>query len=425
MTYEDRQHEVKITFPDKKAYKPLARNFEETFSHFLEEKDSVGKLKSTVVNDNGVSLRKLPLSLEFAGDDHDIDATKFLASAANTGEVFVQLPYGNEIRCHTNTVRRSYSVVNDVAVTKVDIDFVECTGKTTPIGGKSQLAQLLEKSANVNSAAAGTFNSLKINNQKELTGITGVFTSAVNSVNALLRPLIEGEQDAVAQFDATVENILNNIDEIQDDAETLAKQTATLISLPTKFVDDVVAVVDKYKSLINEVFPSTTDDIEKSNDGRNQSINAAFFGGAAVSAVSASLSSSTYQTTSEAISAVEELQNIHDTYRAAVDDIQDSFNDPSILIEDRFVQDGSLDTPLNDLAQDAAGNLVDVAFDLKKEVVLILEQETTAINLAIEYYPDEFIEDEVAALDFVIETNKLTGDELLLIPRNRELVVYV
>lgn len=425
MDYKDRQKQASITLADKKKYNiDYTNEFNTTFNHFLQAKESIGKTKSTVVNDNGVSLRKIPpITITFFGNNHDIEATKFEASAAYTGECYLQMPYGNEIRCHVNTVAKKYSVVNDISATIITIDFVECTGKTTPIGGRSQLASILEKSDEVNNAGASTFAGLKINNQKELTGITTAFNEAVDNVQAFLRPLIEGEADAIAIFDATYTSIKGNIDDLVDDATTLARQTATLIALPAKTSTKVSDVISIYKLMIDSVTP-THASLEKNNDGRNQSINAAFFGGVGVSAITTNIITNEFETTSKALKSVEDIQEVYNNYRDSIDDIQESFNDAPSLA-DRYIQDGTLSVPLNDLIQDTSGNVLSTALDLKKELRIILAEQTTALNIAIKYYPDDFINDEAKTTQFVISSNNLCCDELILIPTGREIVVYV
>lgn len=67
-----------------------------------------------------------------------------------------------------------------------------------------------------------------------------------------------------------------------------------------------------------------------------------------------------------------------------------------------------------------AGYLVEISFTLKQERRVVLDRERTIIDLAAEFYGS--VDDK---LDFLINSNDLTGDEILELPRGREIVYYI
>ena len=71
----------------------------------------------------------------------------------------------------------------------------------------------------------------------------------------------------------------------------------------------------------------------------------------------------------------------------------------------------------------AVGFLVEISFSLKQERRITLEESHTMIELIAELYPPETIIDD--ELDFFIQSNNLTGSEILELPRGREIVYYV
>jgi hypothetical protein len=67
-----------------------------------------------------------------------------------------------------------------------------------------------------------------------------------------------------------------------------------------------------------------------------------------------------------------------------------------------------------------AGFLVEISFTLKQERRVILTRDRTIIDLVAEFYGE--VDDR---LDFFIDSNSLTGSEILEVPRGREIVYYI
>lgn len=67
-----------------------------------------------------------------------------------------------------------------------------------------------------------------------------------------------------------------------------------------------------------------------------------------------------------------------------------------------------------------AGYLVEISFTLKQERRVVLDRARTIIDLSAELYGS--VDDR---LDFLITSNDLTGDEILELPRGREIVFYI
>jgi hypothetical protein len=66
-----------------------------------------------------------------------------------------------------------------------------------------------------------------------------------------------------------------------------------------------------------------------------------------------------------------------------------------------------------------AGHLVETSFTLLQERRIVLDRERTIIDLAAELYGS--VDDR---LDLLINSNDLTGSEILELPRGRTIVYY-
>lgn len=77
--------------------------------------------------------------------------------------------------------------------------------------------------------------------------------------------------------------------------------------------------------------------------------------------------------------------------------------------------------------QGSMKNFADIIedFNLKTEMILMLNEETNIIDLAYKYYKNSFLKNEIETLDYIIKTNNLKDEELILIPKNKKIRIYL
>ena len=81
---------------------------------------------------------------------------------------------------------------------------------------------------------------------------------------------------------------------------------------------------------------------------------------------------------------------------------------------------GEIYQPLQDAVALSAGFLVQLSFTLVQERRFILQRSRTIIDLVGELYGT--VDDQ---LDFFLNTNDLSGDDIIELPAGREVVYYV
>jgi hypothetical protein len=109
----------------------------------------------------------------------------------------------------------------------------------------------------------------------------------------------------------------------------------------------------------------------------------------------------------------------------AAEEILTQFEDVVAWRDENYQTLGEVDTggayqQLQKAVSLTAGFLVDISFSLKQERALILDRDRTIIDLSAELYGS--VDDK---LDFLINSNNLTGSEILEIPKGREIVYYI
>ena len=84
------------------------------------------------------------------------------------------------------------------------------------------------------------------------------------------------------------------------------------------------------------------------------------------------------------------------------------------------VDTGGAYQPLQEAVALCAGFLVSISFTLRQERRIVLDRARTIVDLSAELYGA--VDSE---LDFLINSNNLTGSEILELPAGREIVYYV
>lgn len=189
-----------------------------------------------------------------------------------------------------------------------------------------------------------------------------------------------------------------------------------LISQPAILFDRIANKINGYQNLITDLLtinfiPGQTA-IQKSND--------LLFAEAAVGVTTAAMLdasiNASYLTSNDVIETTKQLILNTQANRDLLDDYQeDGF----------FQQSGAMQQQLNRYISGTTSFLFSLAFGLQTEFRFVVETPITVFEIGAEYYPEKMFEDEIGALDFIIDTNKLINDELLEIPHGREILVYV
>lgn len=93
---------------------------------------------------------------------------------------------------------------------------------------------------------------------------------------------------------------------------------------------------------------------------------------------------------------------------------------PSVSAFDKIFDTGEIYQPLQNSVALVAGFLVETSFTLTEERRFILQRARTFVDLVGELYGETD-----GRFDFFIQTNQLSGDELVELPKGKEIVFYV
>jgi len=186
-----------------------------------------------------------------------------------------------------------------------------------------------------------------------------------------------------------------------------------LIQAPGRALTNIRARLDGYRDLARSIIfgadaiASPGNDSRNSNDFHTKDLYAStYVTGSVISVVN-----NQFVTKTEALEAAEVILT--------------QFEDVLTWRDNNFQSLDEIDTgesyqQLQEAVAITAGFLVEISFTLKQERRIILDRNRNVIDMVAELYGT--IDDQ---LDFFINSNELSGSEILELPKGREIVYYV
>lgn len=414
MTWEDRLREAAYTSPSGTRltfdYEDVRRTVEKKTAGF-----TFPDANGTYVQDLGHAGRQYPLRLFFWGADHDTEADTFEAALLEAGPGRLEHPrYGAVTVVPFGKITQRDDLKTGANQTIIEVVFWATTGVVYPTGSADPAAAVTAAVDAYNTAAAETLeNSLDLNTTIERVVLESQYQSLLDSAESELQAVADTQDDVRQQFDAIVASINAGLGALAEDAPTLAAQTTLLIQTPALAPTGISARLTAYADLANAIISGDGAVVSPGYDGReaNSFYTSDLYASTYVTGSVVSAINTQFETKNDALDAAEEIL----AQLAAVVEWRDA-NHASL----EAVDTGQAYQQLQEAVALAAGFLVEISFTLKQERSLVLDRARTIIDLAAELYGS--VDDQ---LDFLIQSNKLTGSEILELPKGRTIVYYV
>lgn len=414
MSWIDRLRESAYTSPSGLRQVFLYGDVSEEFTKKGGAFDFAGA-DGTFVQSLGVTGRRYPLFMVLSGADYDLEAATLMNSLSEDGAGSLEHPiYGLKKVVPFGRIRRRDDLVTAANQAIIQLTFFVTLGTIFPTSQSSPAAETLEALEEFKQKSAESFEDLlDLDSAVETTTFKNEYQTLLDVVSNTLQGLADTDEEVREQFNAIKDSVNKGIDILVSQPLTLAFQTIELIKAPGRALTSITSRLDAYGTLLQSIIDSGIAILAPGSDSRVANAfqtRDLYATNLVTSSVNATLNNE-FSTKVEALAAAEVLLIMLDRV--------------TVWREDNYDSLGEIDTGeayqqmLNSVAL-AAGFLVDISFSLKQERSVILTRERTIIDLEAELYGTVDTN-----LDFLINTNDLTGDEILELPRGREIVYYV
>lgn len=363
----------------------------------------------TYIQDLGHTGRKYPLRVIFWGDNYDQQADAFEAALLEPGTGKLEHPiYGVSDVVPFGTIKRRDDLKSAANQAIIEVTFWETIDVVYPTAQTDPGSSVLSAVSDYNDAAAAEFEeTVDIAGATDQATFKNSYSALLDSAKSGLQAVADTQENVQKQFDAINDSINNGLDVLVGQPLTLAFQTVLMLQTPARAITSVKARLVAYSDLSSRII---------SGDGAIKDNSNAFH--------TNDLYASTYVTGS-VLSAVNNQFETKTDALATADALLEQFAGVAAWRDDNYQALDEIDTGgayqlLQEAVALAAGFLVEISFTLKQERSLVLSRPRTIIDLVAELYGS--VDDQ---LDFFIDSNNLTGSEILEIPRGREIVYYV
>jgi hypothetical protein len=368
----------------------------------------------TFVQDLGVTGRRYPLRLFFSGSDYDFEAEEFLQLLSEVGTGTLEHPsYGTVDVVPFGDITRRDDLVTQANQAIFEVTFFSTIGVVFPTSQADPSSDVNQSVEEYNDAAADEYaDSTDITDETNRAEFENQNQALVNSTVSTLSPIAASQDDTERQFSTISDSILRSLPVLSDTPAVLGAQTILMIQSPARAQTSISARLDAYESMTGDITigDDTVADCKICDEDSNEFHINDLYASTYITGSIISVLNHQFVTKSEALLAAQRII------------IQ--FESVSNWREANFAELGEIDTgaayqQLQQSVAITAGFLVQLSFSLKQERRFTLERERTIIDLVAELYGS--VDDQ---LDFFIYSNNLTGSEILLLPRGRQIVYY-
>lgn len=386
------------------------------------------------IQDNGYGSRRYPMVCIFSGKDHDLIATAFEAALLEKGVGKLEHPlYGTFNVVAMGDITRRNDLVAESNQSVIEVTFWTTVGAIYPSASSDPGDEISAALDGFDVAAAQQFAissdlsttlakaNLKSTIRKFLKEVQGALQSASDSVESVNR-----------EFRDITSLINQGLDTFIGEPLQLAQQVANLIKAPGRALTGIEQRLASYEDLASRIFSSpagkpgvalTSGLALALRTGRiaNDFHASDLFAMNAVSGSVVSVTNNAFTTKPQALIAAERVQAQFD---AAVSWRDDGFAQIGTIAHPNSaavqVDTGEAYQALHNAVALTTGFLIQVSFQLVPERAVVLDRPRTIVDLAAELYGDT----PDAWLDLLINSNNLTGSEILELPRLKRIVYY-
>lgn len=413
MSWQQRLREAAYTSPSGRrmtfAYEDVAKDFDKKTAAF-----ELIDVDQTFVQDNGPTGRRFPLRIFFSGDNYDLEAAQFEELLRETGRGVLEHPaYGRRDVVPFGRVAQRDDLKTGGNQAIVETAFYETAIELFPLAATSPAAATALAVSEANAAAGTTLaDTAELDAAVDQVEFRERYERVLRDAEAALRPLA-ATVDAVAnRFDAIRRSIDAGIDALVADPLTLAAQTVALIQAPARATAAIADRLQAYRDLADRLISgdAATVPSEPTRRDANAFHGNELFAFGYVTASVVSVINHRFETKPEALTAADAILTL--------------FEDVVAWAEAGYAALGAVDRggqyqQVLEAVSIAVGFLVQISFSLQQERSVVLDRARTIVDLAAELYGS--VDDR---LDFLINSNNLSGAEVLELPRGKRIVYY-
>jgi len=427
MTWKDRLRNAAFIFSDNTRIDFL---FEDMASARENETTSYNfpGVDGTYIQRRNTKSQSFPISIIFSGPECDLAAKEFERITKENREPFIfEHPIKGDFTCQLLGFTRTDNFKSGLNEIVFDCSIRETIPLIYPVRTTNNEKLILE---NNTQTALEIAEDVKLNSQsadiQTVNALKDAYKTAISAVQSAFNDVIYEIDSVNNQFLAVDAFLTNAVETIAANIDQLASAMNTFLSLPSRAQDSFDRKIERLENAFDN-FTSTFESINmpsfanaKVYGKQLESMN----GLALLSFTTSALSSSEdYTTVSEIFGVIDRINDKYESYLIDIDQ----------YVTDTITNDvGETYEPNTDVQQgiqtsiyNTSVYLQEISFKALREYKFTLTADTDIINLTYAIYGSANPEELENDIDKLIDLNNFAGDELLIIPKGREVIYYL
>ena len=360
------------------------------------------------INQEEPQSRRFNLEIYFIGENHIDIGEQFRISAGDRRAWTIIHPYYDEITVHPVRLRFDHRRYN---VTTITGQVVETIRDRFPRETADRELVLQLQKDEVDELAALTF-------QDQTDTITA---SEVNDISESIDE-IETNSNTILdeanqiEYRNRVLDAKRDLNNVTTEPLQFLRTLQSTINFPSTVETAVRARVDNLVETFVRVVESLAN---VTGLTRNSKVYGESTGATIISAlITAATTNRDIQTRGEIEDLIDVILDAYERYRTVLD----GFETTTQTQVNSYAGDPTTQNQLSQFMYFALSALIDISLDSQQEITVVNEADSNVIILTHRFYG---LDDNDQNLDRFIETNNISLEELLLIPKDREVVYYV
>lgn len=384
-------------------------------------------------SDLGMAGRDLTLNFLFIGQNHVSESDSFEAALCEIGKSKLLLPAGNELTVNVIDFSTARDLVKNINSTVVSVNFHE-TSKTSYPESSTSGAKSVKAAAEKTKTISAQNIADAVSNVKADAGrlqkFTASYSKMMNNISSALSVANNVSLNSI-MADVMGQNLVSNAFTMTSQLQIVMSKAATLASNVKNGFSDfsltsilnsatgTSSVLGSWQGLIASFITASTPtgsiSLQKS-DIDNILINDVA-ASSALAALSESVVNAQYSTRKEAVEIAKGLEELERTWTEFVEEQISKIDE----LNNTIIRDSGI----NELVAAACGDVLNKSYELKVEKTVVLSEDKTVIEIALENYPEQFKENPDETILYLINTNDLEDEDFFLLKRGSEVKIYV
>lgn len=380
-----------------------------------------------IIQEQGNRVKSYPMNIYFVGDTGDQEADRFIQSleeqytVSNPG--ILKHPRWGDVSVIPFEFQQNENYIKGAGIFRVTVEFKESISTRFPtaaglneseiVSGINDLEESIdEANSNILVDVAARYAEFKAN----INGAVDVVVNAIESVASTVKDIDD-------EFRAIQDDIDRALS-VGASAVEIMSQVNRLIRLPAQILDNTIAKVQGYASMIEPLINQFLNNVNPKTNRVGQINNAIMLQSLSSMATGAVIETALFtglETRDAAGDVIEFINNSSIQVEEAVMSVYQTLSDEdqaNINVTTIFSPDHDTFLNLGEAVGQSNTFLIDKSFSLKAKKTTILSAPIDALTATWKLYKD------ITYLEFFIITNKLTDVEIIEMPSGKTVVSY-